>query len=806
MKKNNKGISLISLVVIIIATIILISVVVTAGYEYIQEANRKKTTAVVKLVSDAAKGRQSDKQMDISAPSYYVGHPFKTDNVDQIKGLPEGFATKAEDIWYLIDAKSAKELGVLETEKYLENDLKNPSSETATVVLVNYVTGEAYLVEIKRELLGGSIADSFCNQSAGGTHLYSIQTCIKGSLCINCGAPNVGHEEPLGHEYSEPTCTLAAICIRCEEIDITQPAKGHIFEVDDSGNEKWTTDATRHWKECSVCKTKKDSSEHNKGYVRIDIGGSNYDPQYHKEVCSECGWESVKTEHKIKYEILSDNTHRRYCELCEYSVEHTDSGWIHDDEEKHWKECEEGCPTSEGGTIDCIDGNKLFSGAHEDNNNDNVCDICQKVLDNQPPNSFTSIGSYAKLDEATTSTLKVSAYTQDNLEMAGYKFAIDENKDGIIDWNEISLIESGDGIAGEITFNNLRADTVYDIYVIGIDIAGNQTEAYKIPDTVTQKLPEVNVVGIPNDYVSNEFTVTFETNTTLPNIKTEYSTDGGKTWIEGSSFLVTEETVNLEVRAKDNYLNVGNSNSIIIDKLDKTAPTITITEKAGDNASVLKTQHTAVVNLSDSETKIKSETTIRYAWSLSNTTPPSTYEEVTTTNVKSQENVSVEINTPAGVMGEYYLWIDEGVSDAGNNKTTEPVCSESKFNVDDMELTLSNIRMYNPTPEIAGEGGFVKTDGTIMVVFASGKELANAPKVIIGGIQSSDVKSTDKINWTATVKATELIPEGEISLNISEIYAISGKAAQKNYTQDDLIEGPVIYDKTLPKLEYIDKI
>ena len=804
MKKNNKGISLVSLVIVIIVTIILISIVVTVGYDYIQESNRTKTTAVVKFIADAATQRQNDKH--INATAYYIGYQFVGNNLDKIKGLPDGFAIKSEDMWYLIDAKSAEKLGIIDSHKYIEEDLKNPTKDIVKTVLVDYVTGEAYLIEIDKTLLAGYIEDSIC--AAGGSHLYSIQTCIKGSLCINCGEPNPGHENALGHDYAEPTCTAAATCKRCKEIDVTRPATGHNFELDGRGEEKWTTDAIRHWKECTVCGSKKETEEHEKGCVRIEISPSTYDAKYHTEVCSICGWQSVKTDHKIKYEITGDNTHRRFCELCEYSEEHRDSGWKNEDEYYHWRECNETCPTKDDGNIDCIEGDKLFYAPHEDKNRDSVCDVCSKVMDKQPPNSFTTAGAYAKIDEATTSTIKVSAFTQDDVGIWGYKFAIDENNDGIIDWNSIPLVEVEENVAGEKTFYNLQANTEYSIYVIAIDYGSNQTAQYEIPGTTTLKVPNVQILGIPTGYVSKGFTINFQVETSLPNITIEYSTDGGTTWTDGTSLTIEKETVNVMARAKDNRTpepNRSEATTSVITNLDNTAPTITISGKTGDEPSSLKTTHTAVVTLQDDKSQIASNTTIRYAWSSSNTTAPTTYTEIKTENVETQKTTSLEITTPTGVAGEYYLWIDKGVNDSLGNATDKAICSSFVFNIDDEDVKITTIKMYNPTPAVANQIGYVKTNGTIEVAITANKMLAYGPTVTVGGVNVTNITSEDRINWKATVTANTTMPEGELEIRIFGLKSLAGRTSDKEYTNADLTGNAVIYDKTLPELEYIEK-
>lgn len=812
MSGKNKGISLVSLIIIVVSIIILISIVVNVGYNYIEESNKTETTAVLKLISDAANNRQNDKHVE--ANTYYVGYPMKSDSISNISGLPEDFTVKSEDLWYFIDAKSADELGVRETEKYIESDLKNPTSDVVKIVLVDYVTGDAYLVEINATLLDGTIESTTCNESPDGNHAYSIQTCTKGSKCIYCGTPQTGHENALGHNFLPSTCTSAGICSRCGAINSNDPAKGHSFATNDiTGEEIWTTDATRHWKECVRCGTKKETEEHQKGYVRIKVSETPtvYDAKYHREVCSVCGWESVKTLHKIAYEVTGEYSHRRYCTLCEYSEEHIDTGWI-TDPTHHWRECDEKCESSDG-KIDCAEDGKIFKEEHIDENDDKVCDVCSKLLDVTPPNPFDAVGSYAKVTQVTTSTIEVIAYTTDDTGgtgIKGYYFGIDQNDGKGIIWSE--LVETGDN-AGTKKYINLIHNTAYNVYVKAIDNCENENEAYKIPNTVTAKVPNVKGInGIPDGYyVKESFKIEFQPlDTTLPNLMIEYSIDGGKTWIdETTELIIKDETVELMARVKDTRQpepNKGDSwGPLTITALDQTPPQVSIAPKAGDTPTILSTSHTAVVTLQDEKAGIASKTAIQYAWSLSNTEKPTTFNTIATTNTGTVNSTTVEIITPEGAIGDYYLWINSGVKDAVGNETQDAICSLDKYNIDDQDVTISNIRMYNETPVIEGKTGYVKKGGTVTLTFTASKALKGAPKVTIGGVTVSDVTSTDSTNWKAIITVGNEMPEGKLSLAIESIVTLAGKNSVNTYDEDDLVEGPVIYDDTLPTMENVNK-
>ena len=95
--KRNKGISMISLVIIIVVTVILIGIATTAGYKYIVEGNKIKAEAVVSMVAEAAYRRQNDLTAGV-AVAYYEGYNFDVYNNKEkyalITGLPEEYASR----------------------------------------------------------------------------------------------------------------------------------------------------------------------------------------------------------------------------------------------------------------------------------------------------------------------------------------------------------------------------------------------------------------------------------------------------------------------------------------------------------------------------------------------------------------------------------------------------------------------------------------------------------------------------------------------------------------------------------------
>ena len=84
MRKNNKGISMISLVVVIISIIILSALAIGAGYRYMQESERAEKATLTSIISEAAYKRQNDYNVD--AKSYYEGSVIL--NSGTIVGIP----------------------------------------------------------------------------------------------------------------------------------------------------------------------------------------------------------------------------------------------------------------------------------------------------------------------------------------------------------------------------------------------------------------------------------------------------------------------------------------------------------------------------------------------------------------------------------------------------------------------------------------------------------------------------------------------------------------------------------------------
>ena len=123
-------------------------------------------------------------------------------------------------------------------------------------------------------------------------------------------------------------------------------------------------------------------------------------------------------------------------------------------------------------------------------------------------------------------------------------------------------------------------------------------------------------------------------------------------------------------------------------KVDSTAPTVAISM---DNNNWAKS-HTATITVTDALAGLPANQTIRYAWSLDNTTAPAADSadwqtaSITTTEGTLSASTTVIKNTDSGV---YYLWVDSGVKDRVNNASTVNTVSTTAAKLDNTKPVIA---------------------------------------------------------------------------------------------------------------------
>jgi len=146
-----------------------------------------------------------------------------------------------------------------------------------------------------------------------------------------------------------------------------------------------------------------------------------------------------------------------------------------------------------------------------------------------------------------------------------------------------------------------------------------------------------------------------------------------------------------------------------------------------------------------------------------------------------------------------------GIKDTVGNETTSNTISSISFNVDDEEASISNIKMKNLNPTVDGMNFFAKTGDTITITFTSNKILGKDPTVKLNDKDVTNIVTYDGQNYTCKINIDESFEEGTLELKITDVVSSTGRSDDTVYTNNNLTEGPVIYDKTPPSMEYVKK-
>ena len=120
---------------------------------------------------------------------------------------------------------------------------------------------------------------------------------------------------------------------------------------------------------------------------------------------------------------------------------------------------------------------------------------------------------------------------------------------------------------------------------------------------------------------------------------------------------------------------------------DNTAPTISMSPNA--YSTYVSGGKAIEVTISDNDSKVAPSQVVSYAWSMSNTIEPNTWQTITTSNTTPAESTTVTIpsTSSSSLTGTYYLWIKSGIKDMLENESVSVV--SNAFSFDNTEPTLS---------------------------------------------------------------------------------------------------------------------
>lgn len=648
--------------------------------------------------------------------------------------------------------------------------------------------------------------------------------------CIRCGVKKLGDREPRDNNAADSYIGTGV----------------HYFE-DENGYLYIFDDTNYHHQKCRICGWESIKSRHEYERKPVFSNGQGLTPD-----------RDFKNE---------PTTHEIYCKLCNFPSNvrtHDLSEWQPDHPDFHYKYCVS-CTNNLHDPANCnqlvitvntVEKHVYIKEDHFDNDGNGMCDVCVRNVDTIPPLDFNiesgSDVTFARvkvvndINQITTSRVTVEAYTIDRESgLAYYQFGIKRPGDANISWynrEEDKVVPTSSSFVANFEFKELKNNTHYDFYVRAYDKNNNSNTVCRVSATTADFPAFKGLKDIPDPYVNGspgpEIGVNAIT-TDMPNgmqsIKLQYRQNGsdgmattpsGGEWsapvplaeLSDMKIHLTKEKEVIEFMFVDDANNT--SDIILIDPpitvIDNTPVEVTIAVKDGENNTSTEMLHYATVTLADRRAingvpgngfgaGIKPGTLITYGWNDSNTARPTTTYTYRTENYDIASRYSFDINTPPGANGRYYLWIYEGILDAVGNETTEPTVSSMSFDVDDEKPELTNIKMFNADPAVPGEELYVKTGGTVTVTFTASKELRANPIVRINNINASTITHNTRNEYTCTFPIDTNYEEGLLDLFIGDVTSKAGRLSERSYNEEDLIKGPVRYDRTLPVIVYIPK-
>ena len=310
-------------------------------------------------------------------------------------------------------------------------------------------------------------------------------------------------------------------------------------------------------------------------------------------------------------------------------------------------------------TINTGSGNRyLWILAYDTPGNELIAGAGPYLVDNTPPTvSLTHTGTTNSI------TVNVSA-TDDYSGIASYSYTIKQ-----VGGSYTQTVTDGQSH----TFGNLPSSTAYTITVTVTDGSGNattKTTEQINTGTVPGGTTAINISQQPQSWTNAPVTVTITNNsgnTKDYHIVYKIGSNGKETQYS-TPFQVSQNAI-IYAWLEDSIGNAGAQASADISNIDTQKPNITAQPNVDETPSQNKqVKITATdVNYDSNIAGFKANQSLKYAWSTSSTTAPSSYTTLTGTNTAGTKTLNFNVSL-GNYTGTYYLWIQAGslTDQAGN--------------------------------------------------------------------------------------------------------------------------------------------
>jgi len=409
-----------------------------------------------------------------------------------------------------------------------------------------------------------------------------------------------------------------------------------------------------------------------------------------KAVTDNAGNESSETEYIVSNKYTFDNTIKDTTEPTINSVTGNATEWTNQ---------------SVTLTINATDNESGIAGYSFDNGENwqttnsktytgNTDGIIIKVKDNED-----NVATYAqtinidKIDttEATISSVSGNAtgWTNGNVTLT---ISATDNESGIAGYS----FDNGEN--WQTTNSKTYTGNTDGIIIKVKDNAGNITpygETIKIDKIDTTDATINSVSGNATAWTNQSVTLTINATDSESGIA-EYSFDDGENWQTTNSKTYTKNTNEIKIKVKDNAGNITPyGETIKIDKIDNTAPTITITPN-GSNTS--QSQNITIIAEDNGGSGLSNENSYQYQLGTSSTeVPTGTWQDYTN---------GTEFTIGDGLTGDYYIWVKNIFDNAGNEAAESDYIVSNKFmfdNSEDADTTAPELSVEYSTTQLTKE-------------------------------------------------------------------------------------------------------
>ena len=309
-------------------------------------------------------------------------------------------------------------------------------------------------------------------------------------------------------------------------------------------------------------------------------------------------------------------------------------------------------------TISSGSGNRyLWILAYDTASNELISGAGPYLVDNTPPTVSLS-------HTGTTSSIKVTTTATDvHSGIASYSYTI----------NQVGGTYTATATDGAShTFSGLKQGTKYTVTVTVKDGAGNTTT--KTTEQITTgSIPAgtaaINISLSPSSWTKGPVTVTITNSQSASNLHIEYRVGTSGSYTRYSKAFTVSQNATVYAKIVDDAGNEGSVATANIAYIDNKAPTISASPTS--DSTYAKTKSVKITatdtNYDSNIAGFKVNQSLKYAWSTSSSTAPTSFSTLTGTNTAGTKSISYTVSG-SSYTGTYYLWIQAGcLSDQAGN-------------------------------------------------------------------------------------------------------------------------------------------